>query len=169
VTAWGNNSYGQRNVPVGLTNVVWLAAGLYDSLALRGDGTVVAWGHNGQGQINVPSNLTTVVSIAGGGWHNLALGSDESLIGWGYNSYGQTVAPAALSNIVTIAAGGTHSLAITTASNAPPIALDQIASGYVNHDLLVTLQGNDPDGDALTFKIVSPPRNSWGKATKRPC
>ena len=73
MVAWGDNRYGQTNVPSGLTNVVAIASGGYHSLALKGDGTVVVWGWNALGQCNVPSGLTNVVAIAGGDSHSLAL------------------------------------------------------------------------------------------------
>ena len=44
MVAWGDNDYGQCNVPAGLSGVVAVAAGAYHSLALKADGTVVAWG-----------------------------------------------------------------------------------------------------------------------------
>ncbi|HEU5396553.1 MAG TPA: immunoglobulin domain-containing protein, partial [Verrucomicrobiae bacterium] len=37
VVAWGSNTYGQTNVPPGLSNVFVIAAGQYDSLALIGN------------------------------------------------------------------------------------------------------------------------------------
>ena len=55
VTAWGDNSAGQTDVPSGLSNVVAIA----DSLALTADGHVV-----GLGGTTVPSGLTNVVAIA---------------------------------------------------------------------------------------------------------
>lgn len=42
VVAWGYNGYGEATVPAGLSNVVAVAAGGYNSLALRSDGTVAA-------------------------------------------------------------------------------------------------------------------------------
>ena len=71
--AWGDNAYGQTNIPAGLTNVVAIAGGGGHSLALRADGTVAAWGYNGDGRTNVPAGLTSVVAVAGGGFHSLAL------------------------------------------------------------------------------------------------
>ncbi len=86
VVAWGagtncpgdNNKYGQSVVPVGLSNVVAIAAGAYHSLVLKADGGVVAWGaitnDYGQvvhqppnyGQSIIPVDLSNVVAIAGG-------------------------------------------------------------------------------------------------------
>ena len=61
VVVWGDNTYGQTNVPAGLSNVVAIAAGFYHCLALRNDGTVTAWGNNTYGQTNVPAGLANVV------------------------------------------------------------------------------------------------------------
>jgi alpha-tubulin suppressor-like RCC1 family protein len=67
VTAWGNNSFGQCNVPSGLTNVKQVAAGLYHSMALKADGTVSCWGAGtggvggifyDKGQCNIPAGIT---------------------------------------------------------------------------------------------------------------
>ena len=44
VVAWGRNLFGQTNVPAGLRGVSAVAAGTYQSLAVRADGTVVEWG-----------------------------------------------------------------------------------------------------------------------------
>jgi Regulator of chromosome condensation (RCC1) repeat len=71
--AWGDNRYGQSDIPSGLTDVVAVDAGSYHSLALKSDGTVVAWGLNDDGQSNVPSGLTGVVDVAAGGYYNLAV------------------------------------------------------------------------------------------------
>ena len=73
VVVWGDNGFGQTNVPPGLSNVVAIAAGFYHCLALRNDGSVVAWGWNNNGQTNVPAGLSNVVAIAAGGYQSLAL------------------------------------------------------------------------------------------------
>src|ERR1017187_1216141 len=59
VVAWGS----QTTIPVGLSNVVAIAAKLSFNLALRSDGTVVAWGDNTFDQTNVPASVSTVVAI----------------------------------------------------------------------------------------------------------
>lgn len=112
VVAWGDNTYGQSEVPRGLANVVAIAAGGYHNLALRADGTVVAWGYNVDGETNVPADLTNVAAIAAGGLTSLALRADGTVVAWGYNGEGETNVPAGLTNVVAIAAGSLHCLAL---------------------------------------------------------
>ncbi len=115
VWAFGDNFYGElgngsttnSSVPVQtltLTNVVTVATGGDQSLALRTDGTVVAWGLNQDAELGdgtttnrtspvQVSNLTGVVAIAAGGYHSLALKSDGTVWAWGLNDYGELGAP----------------------------------------------------------------------------
>jgi len=117
VVAWGPGSFGQTTVPAGLSNVVAVAGGAEQSLALRSDGTVVAWGtydnndNRGPMPMFVPEWLRDVVAIACGGWHNLALRSDGTVVAWGYNGEGQTNVPANLTNVVAVS-GSWCSLAL---------------------------------------------------------
>jgi alpha-tubulin suppressor-like RCC1 family protein len=124
VIAWGNNSSGQCNVPVGLTNAVAVAVagGFNFSVALRGNGTVIAWGDNTYGQTNVPAGLTNVIAIAAGDTHGLALLANGAVTNWGSYWTGGTNAttdylsvtnysPPA-SNVTAIAAGMYHDLAL---------------------------------------------------------
>jgi hypothetical protein len=111
VVAWGDNFYGQTNVPPAATNVIAVAAGGAQSLALRSDGTVMSWGH--PARTAVPGDLSNVVAIAAGDGQNLALKSDGSLVAWGAPSNAQlTNVPPGLSNIVAIAAGDSHNLVL---------------------------------------------------------
>src|SRR4051812_8523083 len=64
VEGWGDNAVGQTSIPLGLDNVVAVAAGYDHSLALLANGKVTAWGGNSSGQTNVPADLTNVVAIA---------------------------------------------------------------------------------------------------------
>ena len=112
VVAWGNNSQGQTNVPVNLTNAVAVDGGLVDSLALRSDRTVTVWGSNQYGQTNVPPDLTNAVAAASGSEHCLALRDTGNPVAWGFNDHFQTNIPAGLSNVVAVAAGEFHNLAL---------------------------------------------------------
>ena len=100
-------------LPTGLSNVVAVAAGEDDSLALKSDGTVVAWGDNEFGQTNVPLGMSNVMAIAAGDFHSLALKNDGTLVSWGDNTYGETNAILQGSGVAVklIAAGGDHSMA----------------------------------------------------------
>jgi len=116
ITAWGDNSGGQLNVPAPLADVVAAAGGDYHSLALRHNGALVAWGYNGYGQTNAPTNTLPFVTIAAGTDHNLAVTSKGSLVAWGRNDYGQCNIPAAATNgVVAVAAGDLHSVALLSA------------------------------------------------------
>src|SRR5262245_10893424 len=76
VIAWGDNSFGQTNLPPGLTNIVALAAGANHSLALRNDGAVLSWGDDSMQQVTLPSALTTAMAIGAGANHSLAVRSN---------------------------------------------------------------------------------------------
>jgi hypothetical protein len=110
--AWGDNTFGQTNVPAGLNNVIGIACGEYHNLALTEDGEVAAWGGNFYGETNVPVDLTNVVAIAGGGTHSLALKGDGRVVAWGSNQGGQTNVPPELSEAVQISAGVMDGLAL---------------------------------------------------------
>jgi alpha-tubulin suppressor-like RCC1 family protein len=132
VAGWGDDRYGQTDVPSGLADVIQVAGGYYHSLALKADGTVTAWGATiggfegvDYGQTAVPSDATNVVAIAAGGYHSLALRADGTVVAWGAggkaatnviffppNHYGQSIVPAGLDNVVAIAAGQYHSAAV---------------------------------------------------------
>ena len=109
VVAWGDNSYGQTNVPVGLSNVVAVAGGDYNSSALRNDGTVTVWGNNLSGLNDAPAGLSNVVAVTCGYVYNLALRDNGTVAAWGN---GDTNTPAGLSNVVAVACGDGHALAL---------------------------------------------------------
>jgi alpha-tubulin suppressor-like RCC1 family protein len=151
VTAWGLN---KDSVPAGLTNIVALTCGSTMNgytLAVKADGTVVAWGDNFYGQTDVPAGLSNVVAVAGGYGNSLALKSNGTVVTWGYS----TNVPIYLTNVVAVVAGNSHYIAIVP--NSAPRALPQTASGAVNRDLVVVLNGFDLNGDALAFRIKSLP------------
>ena len=116
VEAWGDNFYGQCNVPTGLGDVVAISGGGRHSMALKSVGTVEAWGCQGYynyGQCDVPSGLTDVVAIAAGYEHSMALKSNGTIVAWGRNDDdGQCNVPSGLGDVVAIAAALFHSMAL---------------------------------------------------------
>jgi len=110
--AWGDNSFGQTNVPAGLTNVVAVTSSAYDAVALKNDGTIAAWGFNYYGLDNVPTNVTNVIAVASGFHHSLALRADGTLVAWGANDFGQLNGVSNVNNVAGIAAGAYHSIVV---------------------------------------------------------
>ena len=104
----------QTNVPAGLSNVVAIAGGFLDCLAVKSNGTVVAWGnYYPPGTVTVPGGLSNVIAVAAGDTHCMALQSNGSVVAWGSSWHSAaTNVPAGLSNVVAIAAGSTHCLAL---------------------------------------------------------
>ncbi len=101
------------NVPPGLTDVIALADGYGQSLAVRSNGTVVAWGANTYGQARVPSELTGVTAVSAGMYHSLVRKSDGTVVVLGGRSTdGLSPAPVGLSHVTAIAAGAYHNLAL---------------------------------------------------------
>ena len=115
LAAWGDNYYGQTDLPAGLanlTNLVALAAGNRHNLALKDDGTVVAWGNNNYGQTNVPAGLSNVVEIAAAGDYNVVLQAEGTVVGWGRPDW-STAIPRGVSNAVAISATSDHTLVLS--------------------------------------------------------
>jgi hypothetical protein len=93
VICWGNNSYNQCNVPVGLSGITFIAAGHYHSMAIKSDGTVYCWGLNTSGQCDIPNGTTNGFRIDGGLEHTVLLKKDGTVTAWGGNTFYQTTLP----------------------------------------------------------------------------
>ncbi len=129
VVAWGNDIFGQSDVPPGLSTVVAIAAGFTHSMALQSNGSVVAWGDNSDGQINVPPGLSNVTAIAAGGYASLALQSNGTVLAWGDNGNGETNVPPGLSNVVAIGGGFENDFALESNGTVAPWGNDSL--GFV--------------------------------------
>lgn len=112
IATWGDNSYGQTDVPEGLGTITSIASGGLHTAVLKADGTVAAWGRNVEGQTDVPADLVNVKSIDTGGRHTVALKEDGTVVAWGWNANGQTDVPADLTNVKAISAGDLFTVAL---------------------------------------------------------
>lgn len=153
--------------PPEATNVVAVANGVQQFLALKSDGTVAAWG---LGFTNLMPGLSNVVAIASGASHYVALKNDGTVVAWINNRFTNvfTNVPAGLSNVVAISAGDGISLALRSdgtvvpwgglfspvVTNVPPGLTNVIAiscgDGYavaLKNDGTVTAWGDGFDGD----------------------
>jgi len=115
VSAWGENGFGNLNVPGTATNVVSVAASDYNCLALRADNTVIAWGAAQSGINKVPSPLSAI-AIAAAGEHAMALTTMGQVVCWGDPTGNVNAIPAGLTGqtVKAIAAGALVSMALTT-------------------------------------------------------
>lgn len=149
VWTFGDNFYGQLGTPTnsgmtaanptptqvpGLTDVVAVDVGGYNTLVLRRDGTVWAFGQNQFGQLGVVANAGTtnatatpvqvpglgdVVALAAGQYHSAVLAADGTVWTFGLNQNGQLGRAANLgtnnpNTTPTQVAGITDAVAIAT-------------------------------------------------------
>ena len=160
IVAWGNNDFGQINVPADLLvtrdatsplRVVMLAAGANHTLALRANGKVLAWGDNRFGQITGTSNWANVTQIAAGARHSVALLNDNSLVSTGNNTYGQQNIPK-LKGIIKITAAANHTVALLSNGNMIAWGRNQ----YGQTTIPVTMRGVDVRAMADNTLILQP-------------
>lgn len=105
LVSWGAVSF---DPPEGVDDVIAIAAGWNDGLALLSDGSVVGWGNS----LPPPDDLANVTAIAAGERFGLALLSDTTVVGWGIDMGGRATPPAGLTDVTAIAVGRDHSLAL---------------------------------------------------------
>jgi alpha-tubulin suppressor-like RCC1 family protein len=164
VDVWGDNSRGQINVPVSVTNAIALAAGDYHCLALRADGTVRAWGDNSWGQTNVPSNITNVIAVAAGSTHSLAALDDGTVRLWGRisGSFINTV-PAGASNVVAVALGPAAQHALILRADGSVVDWGNANYGLTNPPVTASRVVGVAAGGAHSLAVRSDGRAvAWG-------
>lgn len=119
VVAWGQNAFGECNIPpipAGRTPIA-VSAGNSISMVLLDNNTILTAGVNFDGQGN-PPNIPAPRRVrqidAGKGSHALAVLDDGTVVGWGNNAVGQCTIPMPPAGTwyTEIAAGGSHSLAL---------------------------------------------------------
>jgi len=118
VTCWGDNTYGQLNVPSDLGVTSFVAAGANFTVALKPDYTLQAWGDNSYGQCDIPAEADLAASVVAGANHVVAITIDTStllpkLVAWGRNTEGQATCPTGFIPVM-IGAAGNRSYAIDT-------------------------------------------------------
>jgi len=81
-----------------------VAAGYYQTVGLKSDGTVVAVGYNGYGQGNV-SSWTGITQVAAGADNTVGLKSDGTVVAVGDNEWGECNV-SSWAGITQVSAGG---------------------------------------------------------------
>lgn len=112
-SVWGRSDldYGVCNIPLGLTDVVMIAAGWLHGIAVVSNGSVVVWGsyvftnpdgYNTQvlglaSSVVVTTPSSNIVAIAGGAGHSIMLLESGKVVAWGLdNTYTQQNIPASI-------------------------------------------------------------------------
>ena len=163
IIVWGDNSYGQGNVPEG-DDFTKISSSDRHNLALRSDGSLIGWGWNGGYQTSAPKTKDFDY-ISTGYAHNLALRSNGSLAAWGQNGYGECIVPSGYDSI-DIAAGEYWSLALK--ANGSLVAWGDNRYGACNvpagNDFIAIAAG-DCQGLALRAdgSLVAWGDNGWGQ------
>ena len=96
----------------GATNIVSVASGAYNFMALRADGQLFVWGFNNVGQTNIPAFAAIPIAIASAGDGCIALLQDGSVKAWGSNDGGKNTVPPSVTNAVAVAAAGGANFAL---------------------------------------------------------
>lgn len=102
VIGWGDNSYGQMNIPDSLNHVIAISAGDRHSLVLKDDGKAVAWGGESYGYSPVPEHINNIVAISAGWNMTMLLDKNGNVYVMGGDLYGETSIPYGLANIESI-------------------------------------------------------------------
>jgi hypothetical protein len=105
-----------------MSNIVAMAGGVYDGLALRDDDSVVSWGYPSS-YGTLPAGLSNVVAIDTFGSHSIALQSNGEVRAWGPNSFGETNVPTNLTGVLKIDAGAFHCLALSVPPPGPRLQI----------------------------------------------
>lgn len=190
VTAWGMDWAGdlgnggdgyseqpERGLVAGLHTVKAISAGVFHSLALLEDGTVVAWGDNSAGQLGNPvgpstcgpnptpcsttpvpvSGLEHVIAIAADREQSLALLENGTVMAWGGNGLG-LLGNGTTNEAVTVPApvcapGATPPCSVANGNvltGVTAIAAGEQFSMALMADGSVTAWGNNSDGELGT-------------------
>lgn len=114
--AWGNNNYGQTDVPPG-TNFIWACAGFDCGGAVRSDGTVAVWGATNGWTYWPSTTITDAVEVSLGDGHCAVLHANGTVtVPYGWRK-SVTNIPPGLSNVVAIDSTWYAVMALTRSGN----------------------------------------------------
>jgi hypothetical protein len=127
VVGWGDNTYGQLNIPSFSGEVIALDAYYRTSMALLDDGRIVAWGDNAP-IVSVPETANQIVAMSIGFSHALALKTDGQVVAWGTGA--GTNVTSGLMDPIAIAAGFGFSVALLS-DGSPAITVQPFHRKFV--------------------------------------
>jgi hypothetical protein len=99
VTAWGDNSRNQCDIPADLPAIQHIMTGYDFCLAIDTNGIGHMWGNNRNGECNLPA---TPLRLAATGYdHTVAVTHDNHIICWGVNAHGSCDVPLVVRDLIT--------------------------------------------------------------------
>ncbi|HEY69453.1 MAG TPA: sortase [Anaerolineae bacterium] len=116
VVCWGNNTFGQRNVPGSNTDFYRVSAGGRHTCALKTNGSIVCWGYSGYGQTAVPDPNTGFTAIVAGREHSCGLKDTGNIVCWGSNTFGESSVPSPTSGFYRLSAGANHTCGVKSSN-----------------------------------------------------
>eukprot|EP01065_Artemidia_motanka_P038198 TRINITY_DN4704_c0_g2_i1.p1 TRINITY_DN4704_c0_g2~~TRINITY_DN4704_c0_g2_i1.p1 ORF type:complete len:390 (+),score=140.02 TRINITY_DN4704_c0_g2_i1:58-1170(+) len=95
VLAWGDNTFGQTEVPdLAGRAAQQMSAGVRTVLLLTADGQVLQWGRPLVGEAHVPDfGGARIVGVAAGSSHNVVVTEEGGVVCWGLDDFGQCSPP----------------------------------------------------------------------------
>ncbi|MBK6900025.1 MAG: hypothetical protein IPH09_12405 [bacterium] len=134
--------------------------GIYNSLGLKADGSVVVWGWNEYGQCNVPAPNADFVAVAAGFRHSLGLKSDGTIVAWGSNVRYEREVPQPNADYIAVAAFGSYSLALRSDDANAVVGVPDpppgTTPGAVGFQVLSLAPNPFNPSTEITFEIVRP-------------
>ena len=82
---WGNNTFGQLNVPSNIGTIKQISCGKNHIIVIKSNGDVVSWGLNACLQTSMPSDLGKCVSVSAGDGYSCAVKLNGLLECWSCN------------------------------------------------------------------------------------
>lgn len=130
VVCWGDNSFGECDVPDNLHGVKQISAGANHVAALMDDGTVSCWGGKQfrDGREVVPADLGEVKKVCAGDKHTVALLKNGTVRCWGQTFFGSYDFPSFPEELGEIhEAGRGQVVDISASSHAAAVLIDGTA------------------------------------------
>jgi len=117
----GDNAYRQCDVG-SWTGIIQVAAGLYHTVGVKTDGTVVAVGDNAYRQCDVGS-WTGIVKVAAGTYHTVGVKTDGTLVAVGDKASGQCNV-GGWAGIIQVTAGTYHTVGLKSDGTVVTVGLE---------------------------------------------
>ncbi|CAE7517959.1 MTARC1, partial [Symbiodinium pilosum] len=116
LVCFGDNKFGQCDVPPSLGMVTAVSAGTGHTCAVTMHGSLVCFGRNSRGECDVPADLGIVWSVSAGDDHTCAIQSSGRIVCFGgrgkFRDFGQCDVPPDLGPAVSVSAGNGHTCAV---------------------------------------------------------